>query len=38
MSLPMRFPQLRRVLSSPWHIAAMIAVMLALMAAAMMAH
>ena len=34
----MRFVLLRRVLSSPWHIAAMIAVMLALMAAAMMAH
>ena len=38
MSVPMRFGPLRRVLSSPWHVAAMIAVMLALMAAAMMAH
>ena len=38
MSVPMRLTLWRRVLSSPWHVAAMIALMLALMAAAMMAH
>ena len=31
-----RFPFLRHMLGSPWHIAAMVGVMLALMAAAMM--
>jgi hypothetical protein len=33
-----RFALLRHMLGSPWHLAAMIAVMLALMAAAMMLH